>query len=1111
MANTEVPAPALSDDSWLRREDVLRRFEDAWRTGPRPNIDDFLYDDDISLHIELVHLDIEYRQKNGEDPSFSEYKARYPQLAREQPDTLNDSPSSAQISARPSIPGYEVLEELGRGGMGVVFRARQIALDRFVALKVLRTTHEPTHIELTRLRTEAAAIGRLQHPNIVQIYDVGDTNGRPYLAMELVAGSNLMERIKDGPLSCRDAARLVETLADAIHHAHTRGIVHRDLTPGNILLADEHANSDAPSLTPKITDFGLAKLLVSDGVEQTQTGAILGTPSYMAPEQAKGLVRLVGPGTDVYGLGAVLFAALTGRPPFRGDSTWETTRRVIEEAPPSLSKLAVSVPRDLETICQKCLAKELFQRYSSAKDLADDLRRFLNGQPITARRVGTVERLRLWARRNPALAVTTVVALFLVLLTAGIGLAQVLVERDRFRAQRDRAEANLFLSLISEARAQIKARDTGWWRSAMDSLRRAAELSVSDHQTAELRDLTVECLSTPYPCFHLEGTWTGHTGRVSATAISPDGHMAATAATDKTVRVWSIPDGRCLAVLTGHTDNIKCVAFDSTGPRLASGCADGTVRSWSVGQNRGLIHEVDLHAGAVNAIAYEPGTSTLAAGCHDGSVYLIENSTAEPRRLASAEAEIASLAYQPRHSALAIGTGDLFLRLIDLKTGNELHREKVYNRPWSISFNSQGTSLAMCDPETFGYGVYAVEPTWALYGGQNLLHTNSAVHVASVEQIGHERNAYWLTASLDGVIRLSSTNIRSVVMEVAVARGDYGPIRSAAVGGNGSWVVAGYYNGQVRLWSLTVPEQRALVYRHGAPNVAFVGSSHRLARSPNLSDFSADMNSQPKVFSPPFNAEGSLWGFAASNDGRWLLEGLNEGRVRVRDTQTLDVTRTIEAHDAMVWCAAFSSDSKFAATGAGDIKIWDTNDWHEVRSIKLPGDVLVRAVAFHPHRPWLVAVIQDRTIRAWDLTTGEPIGEPVLMESESLSVAFRPDGKRLAATNFDQLVRVWDLPEQSWTAAEPTWRLKGHNAEVWAATYSPDGRWLATGSGDGVILMDADTHARLVRLRGPDGQIRSVSFSADCQLLAAACYVKPTIVWNMPRVRQTLAEMGLDW
>lgn len=324
-------------------------------------------------------------------------------------------------SEQPSVPGYEILGELGRGGMGIVYQARQLGLNRIVALKMILTGIQAGPKDLARFRAEAAAIARLQHPNIVQIYDVGEAAGRPFFALEFVAGGSLAEHLQGTPQPARPAAQMVETLARAVHAAHANGVIHRDLKPANILLKDAtEAAANEPGelvplcsrlavLVPKITDFGLAKCADGDGEASahrgpTVTGELLGTPNYMAPEQAMVPRQPVGPAADVYALGAILYELLTGRPPFTGETPLATVLQVLHNEPVAVSSLQPNVPRDLETICLKCLRKEPRNRYGSALELAEDVQRFLRDEPIRARPVKPVEKLWRWGRRHPVAA-----------------------------------------------------------------------------------------------------------------------------------------------------------------------------------------------------------------------------------------------------------------------------------------------------------------------------------------------------------------------------------------------------------------------------------------------------------------------------------------------------------------------------------------------------------------------------------------------------------------------------------------------------------------------------------------------------------------------------------
>jgi eukaryotic-like serine/threonine-protein kinase len=461
----QVPKPLTEDLRDLK--DAVKRFEHAWRQGSRPAIDDYLPvgEPQRSRALnELVHIDLELRLKAGEAARVEEYLVRYPKLTDDRMAVIEliaaehrlrrrgepalafqdylqrfpqygaelaahiarltiatgdtpAHPAEPQTEALPEVAGYEVLGLLGRGGMGVVYQARQLGLQRTVALKMVLTGSHAGPKDLARFRAEAEALARLQHPNIVQIYDVGNTAGRPYFVLEFVAGGSLAQYLKATPQPVRPAAQLVETLARAVHAAHASGVIHRDLKPANILLMDEGEGARDESknlsplasrlafLVPKITDFGVAKCAgdreAPDLRGLTVTGELLGTPNYMAPEQAAVPRQPVGPAADVYALGAILYELLTGRPPFTGETPLATVMQVLHNDPVSVTSLQPNVPRDLETICHKCLRKEPRQRYGSALELAEDLQRFLRAEAIRARPVRAVEKLRSWVRRHP--------------------------------------------------------------------------------------------------------------------------------------------------------------------------------------------------------------------------------------------------------------------------------------------------------------------------------------------------------------------------------------------------------------------------------------------------------------------------------------------------------------------------------------------------------------------------------------------------------------------------------------------------------------------------------------------------------------------------------------
>jgi eukaryotic-like serine/threonine-protein kinase len=523
-----MPDQNRADHRAVEFERICRRFESAWQDQAAPLLEGFLPAEADPLREsvlrELVHLDLEFRLRARMDARVEDYIERYPQLtdsrewilelieeeyalrqetdrslspteyidrfpplARElqqrlpgrqsyPADTYNlGAAASRSEPTRPELPGCEILHVLGRGGMGVVFKARQTALDRIVAVKMMRAGILADADERRRFQAEVRAAALLQHPHIVQIHEVGEWQGQPYCLMEYVDGGSLQRRVANGPLPPREAACLLEPIARAAHFAHRQGIIHRDLKPANVLLQNadpgskegdvQSASGNPQAAIPKIADFGLAKKLGGDG-SQTETGAIIGTVPYMAPEQAS--ADSVTAAADVYALGAILYETLTGRPPFQGPTPLETLEMVRTREPFPPTRLQPKVPRDLETICLKCLEKKPEHRYPSAEALADDLSRFLAGEPVVARPIGRAERVRRWCGRNPALA--GLLAMVALALIAALGAA--------FWFQHDRAvqEAD---ALARQAEA-LRKHDLAEQR-VDDALRQARQMRAALH------------------------------------------------------------------------------------------------------------------------------------------------------------------------------------------------------------------------------------------------------------------------------------------------------------------------------------------------------------------------------------------------------------------------------------------------------------------------------------------------------------------------------------------------------------------------------------------------------------------------------------------------------
>ncbi len=1025
------------------------------------------------------------------------------------------------LDRRPQQLGrFTIRRELGRGGFGVVFLAYDAQLRREVALKVPRAEALVTPELRARFRKEARAAAGLDHPNLVPVYDAGEEDHVSYIASAYCPGITLAQwlRNRTEPVPYRAAARLIAQLADAIDHAHRRGVLHRDLKPANVLLepAPEPASAERPDdslgFIPRVADFGLAKLVEADpeaSLCHTETGAILGTPNYMAPEQAEGRQNIVGPAVDIYSLGAMLYELLTGQPIFRADTPVDVLLLLRTRDPLPPSRLRPRIPRDLETVCLKAVQREPHKRYACAGDLADDLRRYLAGQPIKARPTSRLDRAVLWCRRNPHLATTVGLATLAVVIVTAIAFYQVIQERDRFRHQRDRARANLARALYGEAQAQLKARDTGWWWNAMDNLREAAGVTAAS-DLPELRELAIESMGTDATSFRLHRDSATHPASATTVALSPDGKLMVSGASDGSARVWSFPDCRPLATLARHQGKVTDLVFLGQTRWLASSADDGQVRLWNVS---GLASQADREPAlepvtvlaasrsGISALAAAPDGSWLVAGCRDGSIQIMRltdqaaKATGVPRLMAAEPSRmvpghtraVLSVTFMPTGTRFATGSSDQTVRIWEATTGQQVDAWPVGDSPNSIAFTTAGDHIAWSMTQRFGFSLRGLIGEPYLTGGGQL-------HTGYVTRLRYLATGEWMTSAMDGTVRVwRSRTGSSEIHDVGVARGHFGAALAFDVSRDKHWAAAAYDDGRVRVWEMAEPPQRGFVPRFATPTAAFVAGERRLATNNAIYDVSAGLDAPTvRVFQPE-----TITALALHPSSSLFAFGRRDGTLELWDLAAR--TRLVQWHGhtgAVVGLAGDPSGTRVTSASAdGTVALWD---WKTAAPLRVdhPGLGPLHTVGWSRDGHSLAAS-GDRGAAAWNADgSGTPrtlstqpqltsslsfgagvvahCGKPGTVEvrdSESgrllhtldghpgpvSVIEFAPDG-HLLATACEARIRLWDTS----TGREINALSHVSQAKLFL-TFDPNGRYLVADSHGGMVVWDLRTSSLAVQ------------------------------------------------
>jgi eukaryotic-like serine/threonine-protein kinase len=989
-----------------------------------------------------------------------------------------------------SLGDYELLEVIGTGGTGVVYKAWQRSPSRLVALKALRGGALASADGMRRFRAEIETVAALEHPNIVPLYDVGEHAGQPFFTMKLLEGGDLARRVATGTQSPgggapdrppAEAARVMVEVARAVHYAHQRGVLHRDLKPSNVLL-------DAGG-RPHVADFGLAKWLTADA-SLTETGALVGTPGYMAPEQTASGAEVT-TATDVYGLGTVLYFLLTGRPPFRGATPLEIVTQVREREPEPPSRWCRAVGRDLETVCLKCLWKEPGQRYRSALELAEDLERWLRGEPVTARRAGRVERLWRWCRRNPAVAALSA-AFAMLLAVVAVGLVTGLIALSRETEDKERARAQAVENARSLRRrlyaSDMRSAHLAWRMFDVERMRTLLKGYEPAPGEEDLRgfewhylDRLSRCVSGP------RATLADHLHHALAVAYSPDGKTLATVDQTGVVRVREPSTGDVRFVLLSNVfggganlfnGGVHSLAFSPDGETLAGGRHGGRITLWDLRKKDEKAPLIG-HEKRVNCIAYSPDGRFLASGSEDGTIRLWDMASGKQLLKQAALGPVISLAFSPDGGHLATATLDgrrAQLWNVRFGAGPSAAIEELKwpltgrdFRATCVRFSHDGRFIAVVDGDG---ALFLISPDSRMQQWPG-----AETHIRSLAFSPDDR--FLLVGSDDGLVRQWDMPSGTLLH---VYQGHKERVYDIAVAPDGSGFASSGDDNNVNLWTTARRTACTSVVLGGAP-------MDRIACSPDgtfLAVQTAEKLGTYEIGTWQRLAEAqvrAVRGLAISSLPPAIATSARPEGIIVWDGH-LKPTRCPmpEGKDKEVGPIAFDPSGRFLIAEGPSRTLWrwdvGQKTWAESPAEKAPEEwgILARSPAGNR----VSAIGLQATLKLADVVPITPIGQSRDFGGGVWAVAFSPSGDLLAVATTDRLVRLWDA-----STGQARGVLSRQREAIHGLAFSPDGKILAGVGRDGVVkLWQLESREEtLTLLDTKDRDTRSVAFSPDGRYL----------------------------